>query len=65
MATASLTHSPDRTARRVALWHEIDYHAEQLTGPTPGLDLFPRDALVDVVAQLVHELERRGEEQAA
>lgn len=65
MATESLTHTPDRTARRVALWHEIDYHAEQLAGPTPGLELFSRDTLVDVAAKLVHELERRGEEQAA
>ena len=55
----------DTLARRVALWHEIDYHAEQLTGPTPGLDLFSTDALVDVAAQLMHELERRAEEQAA
>lgn len=55
----------DTRARRVALWHEIDYHAEQLTGSRPGLELFSREELVDVAAQLVHELERRGEEQAA
>lgn len=65
MATASLTHQPDRTARRVALWHEIDYHAEQLAESRPGLELFSREELVDVTAQLVHELERRAEEQAA
>lgn len=65
MATESLTHTPDRTARRVALWHEIDYHAEQLAESRPGLERFPREALLDAAAQLVHELERRGEEQAA